>query len=78
MEFLTDYAGFLLKLISVAVVIGFLLAIVASGKRKSQPGSLSITKLNETYDAMKAELDRQLMDKKALKSLEKEKRKKPS
>lgn len=76
MEFLTDYAGFLLKLISVAVVIGLLLAIVASGKRKSQPGSLSITKLNETYDAMKAELDRQLMDKKALKNIEKEKKKK--
>jgi serine protease SohB len=76
LEFLTDYAGFLLKLISVALVIGFLLAMIASGKRKSQPGSLSVTKLNESYDAMKAELDHQLLDKKVLKGIEKEKKKK--
>jgi len=76
LEFLTDYAGFLLKLISVALVIGFLLAMMASGKRKSQPGSLSVTKLNESYDAMKAELDHQLLDKKVLKGIEKEKKKK--
>ncbi|AWY02400.1 protease SohB [Marinomonas primoryensis] len=76
MEFLTDYAGFLLKLISVALVVGFLLAMIASGKRKSQPGSLSVTKLNESYDAMKAELDHQLLDKKVLKGIEKEKKKK--
>jgi|TARA_R110001632_G_scaffold1368_3_gene5538 serine protease SohB len=76
LEFLTDYVGFLLKLISVALVIGFLLAMIASGKRKSQPGSLSVTKLNESYDAMKAELDHQLLDKKVLKGIEKEKKKK--
>ncbi|PJE53999.1 peptidase [Marinomonas sp. BSi20584] len=76
MEFLTDYVGFLLKLVSVALVIGFLLAALSSGKRKSQPGSLSVTKLNESYDAMKAQLDHQLLDKKVLKSLAKEKKKK--
>ena len=76
MEFLTDYAGFLLKLVSVALVIGFLLASLSGGKRKSQSGSLSVTKLNESYDAMKAELDHQLLDKKVLKSLAKEKKKK--
>jgi len=76
LEFLTDYAGFLLKLISVALVIGFLLAALSNGKRKSQPGSLSVTKLNESYDAMKAQLDNQLLDKKDLKNLAKEKKKK--
>lgn len=76
LEFLTDYAGFLLRLVSVALVIGFLLAVLSSGKRKSQPGSLSITKLNESYDAMKAELDHQLLDKKDLKNIAKEKKKK--
>ncbi|MGO2353888.1 MAG: protease SohB [Marinomonas foliarum] len=76
LEFFADYAGFLLKLVSVALVIGFLLTMMSGGKRKSQPGSLSVTKLNEHYDAMKVELDRQLLDKKALKSLEKEKKKK--
>ncbi|BFM47881.1 protease SohB [Marinomonas sp. THO17] len=75
MEFLTDYAGFLLKLVSVALVIGVLLAVVASGKRKTQPGSLSVTKLNENYDSMKEELDRKLLDKKALKNQLKEKKK---
>lgn len=76
LEFLTDYAGFLLRLISVALIIVVVLGIVASGKRKSQPGSLSVTKLNESYDDMKAELDRQLLDKKVLKEREKEKKKK--
>lgn len=75
MEFLTDYAGFLLKLISVGIFIVVILALIASGKRKTQPGSLSVTKLNESYDAMKAELDRQLLDKKDLKNQEKEKKK---
>ncbi|WP_442919200.1 protease SohB [Marinomonas sp. TW1] len=75
LEFLTDYAGFLLKLVSVAIVIGVLLAMIANGKRKSQPGSLSVTKLNENYDAMKDDLDRQLLDKKTLKSQLKEKKK---
>jgi len=75
LEFLTDYAGFLLKLVSVAIVIGVLLAMVANGKRKSQPGSLSVTKLNENYDSMKDDLDRQLLDKKTLKSQLKEKKK---
>ncbi|MGB3383965.1 protease SohB [Marinomonas sp.] len=67
MEFLTDYAGFMLKLVSVAIVIGVLLAMIASGKSKSRSGSLSVTKLNEGYDSMKAELNNQLLDKKALK-----------
>lgn len=76
MEFLTDYAGFLLKLISVALAIIFVLAMASSGKKKSQPGSLSVTKLNENYDKIKADLDSQLLDKKELKSREKEKKKK--
>ena len=64
MEFLADYAGFLLKLVSVSLVIIFTLAMVANGKRKAQPGRLSVTKLNEGYDKMKADLDSQLLDKK--------------
>ncbi|MEO9273327.1 protease SohB [Marinomonas sp. 5E14-1] len=75
MEFLTDYVGFLLKLISIGIFIVVILAMIASGKRKTQPGSLSVTKLNESYDAMKAELDCQLLDKKDLKNKEKEKKK---
>ncbi|MCV2402203.1 protease SohB [Marinomonas sp. C2222] len=75
MEFLTDYAGFMLKLISIGVFIVVVMALVASGKRKDKPGSLSIIKLNENYDAMKADLESQLLDKKDLKNKEKEKKK---
>lgn len=75
MEFLTDYAGFLLKLISIGIFIVAVMALVANGKRKDKPGSLSITKLNESYDAMKADLEGQLLDKKDLKNKEKEKKK---
>ncbi|MDB4837739.1 protease SohB [Marinomonas sp.] len=75
MEFLTDYAGFLLKLISIGIFIVVILALIASGKRKDKPGSLSITKLNESYDAIKSDLESQLLDKKDLKNKEKEKKK---
>lgn len=75
MELLTDYAGFMLKLVSIAIVVGVLLAMIAGSKSKSRGGNLSLTKLNEGYDEMKAELDRQLLDKKALKDKAKAKKK---
>lgn len=67
LEILTDYAGFILKLVSIVIAIGVVLAMIANSKSKSRSGNLSVTKLNEGYDEMKAELDRQLLDKKALK-----------
>ncbi len=67
MEILTEYASFLLKLVSIIIAIGVLLALISNSKSKSRSGSLLVTKLNEGYDDMKAQLDRQLLDKKALK-----------
>ncbi|MBJ7549618.1 protease SohB [Marinomonas ostreistagni] len=72
MEFLADYAGFLIRLLSIALIILLILSVVASGKNKQRKGgSLSVSKLNEGYQAMKTELSKQLFDKKALKQQQK-------
>ena len=72
MEFLADYAGFLIRLLSIALIILLILSVVASGKNKQRKGgSLSVSKLNEGYQAMKEELSKQLFDKKALKQQQK-------
>ncbi|MEO9655341.1 protease SohB [Marinomonas sp.] len=75
MDFLTEYAGFLLKTLTIVIAIIVVVAMVANGKKKSRPGDLVVTKLNDGYDAMKAELDLQLLDKKAAKAAEKAKKK---
>lgn len=75
MEILTDYAGFLLKLASIVIAIGVVLTMIGNSKGKSRSGSLSVTKLNDSYDQMKSELDQQLLDKKALKEKTKERKK---
>lgn len=79
MEFLADYAGFLIRLLSIALIILLIVAVISSSKgNKARKGSLSVTKLNEGYDAMKSELRKQLLDKKSLKkslkALKKEKK----
>ncbi|MBM6551916.1 protease SohB [Marinomonas ostreistagni] len=76
MEFLADYAGFLIRLLSIGVVILLLVSVIASSKGKQQrKGNLSVTKLNEGYQAMKSELSKQLFDKKALKKEQKAEKK---
>ena len=75
LEFLTEYAGFLLKTLTIVIAIVVVLAMIANGKKKSRPGDLVVTKLNEGYDAMKDELDHQLLDKKAAKAAAKAKKK---
>ena len=63
-----DYAGFLIRLLSIGVIVLLLISVIASSKNKQhRKGNLSITKLNEGYQAMKSELSKHLMDKKALK-----------
>ncbi|MEC8483301.1 MAG: protease SohB, partial [Pseudomonadota bacterium] len=72
MEFLADYAGFLIRLLSIALIILLILSVVASGKSKQRKGgNLTISKLNEGYQAMKSELSKQLFDKKTLKQHQK-------
>jgi serine protease SohB len=72
LEFLADYAGFLIRLLSIALIILLILSVVASGKSKQRKGgNLTISKLNEGYQAMKSELSKQLFDKKTLKQQQK-------
>lgn len=72
MEFLADYAGFLIRLLSIALIILLILSVVASGKNKQRKnGNLTITKLNDGYQAMKDELSKKLFDKKILKQQQK-------
>lgn len=71
MEFLADYAGFLIRLLSIALIILLIVSVVAGSKGKQRKGNLSVVKLNDGYKAMKEELRKQLHDKKALKKEQK-------
>ncbi|MFD1382515.1 protease SohB [Rhodanobacter aciditrophus] len=71
LEFLADYAGFLIRLLSIALIVLLIVAVVAGNKGKQRKGNLSVVKLNEGYKAMKEELRKQLHDKKALKKEQK-------
>ena len=71
LEFLADYAGFLIRLLSIALIVLLIVAVVAGSKGKQRKGNLSVVKLNEGYKAMKEELRKQLHDKKALKKEQK-------
>ena len=75
MEFFTEYAGFLLKLVTVAIILGLFIAGIASGKSKPKEGGISIRKINDQYEKMKDTLNAELLDKKALKKNEKMKKK---
>ncbi|WP_330221493.1 hypothetical protein [Marinomonas phaeophyticola] len=71
MEFFTEYAGFLLKLVTVAIILGLFIAGIASGKSKPKEGGISIRKINDQYEKMKDTLNAELLDKKALKKMKK-------
>ncbi|EAQ64757.1 peptidase, U7 family protein [Marinomonas sp. MED121] len=75
MEFLIEYAGFLLKLVTVALIIVLTFAGIFASKGKEKPGGLKITKLNDNYDTAKTQLENELLDKKQLKQQQKEKKK---
>ncbi|TBR44986.1 protease SohB [Marinomonas agarivorans] len=76
MEFLIEYAGFLLKLVTVSIIVVLSLAGIFSGKGKEKKGELKVVKLNEEYDKLKEQLQTQLIDKKVLKQQKKEQAKK--
>jgi serine protease SohB len=75
LEFLIEYAGFLLKLVTVALIIVLTFAGIFASKGKEKPGGLKITKLNDNYDTAKTQLENELLDKKQLKQQQKEKKK---
>ena len=75
MEFLIEYAGFLLKLVTVALIIGLVLAGVLSGRSKPKGGNLTVTKLNDKYEKMQQSLKSELLDKKTFKQQQKRQKK---
>jgi serine protease SohB len=75
LEFLIEYAGFLLKMVTVALIIVLTFAGIFASKSKEKSGDLKVTKLNENYDATKLLLEGELVDKKQLKLQQKEKKK---
>nr|WP_314571189.1 protease SohB [uncultured Pseudomonas sp.] len=75
MEFLADYAGFLIRTVTLVVAILVVLAAIASlrakGRRKPA-GQLQVSKLNDFYKSLRERLEAGLFDKDKLKALRKE------
>ncbi|MDY1015782.1 protease SohB [Pseudomonas coleopterorum] len=75
MEFLADYAGFLIRTVTLVVAILVVLAAIASlrakGRRKPA-GQLQVSKLNDFYKGLRERLEAGLFDKDKLKVLRKE------
>lgn len=70
MEFLADYASFLLKTVTLLVAVIVLLIAVASvrrGRERQASGHLEVHKLNDFYKAMRERLEQSLIDKELLK-----------
>ncbi|MCK9237052.1 MAG: protease SohB [Thiopseudomonas sp.] len=74
MDFILDYAGFLLRAVTVIIVVVVILAFAASakGRGRSKEGSLHVKSLNEFYGDLKQQLQAELLDKKQLKAVNKQ------
>ena len=74
MDFLTDYAIFLAKtvtlVIAILVVLASFAALRSKGRRKSS-GQLQVSKLNDFYKGLRERLEQTLLDKDQLKALRK-------
>ena len=74
MDFFTDYLGFLLRAVTVLVVIVAVLVTLAglrTRNRKAGSGGLSVVNLNDRYRAMAAQLQQVVLDKHQRKALQK-------
>jgi len=78
-EFFFSYGLFFAKIITGLIALIFVVAIVASGRKKSDGPELQVTNLNEKYTKLKARVLESIMDKKQhkqyLKSKAKEQKK---
>ena len=74
MDFLTEYASFLAKtvtlVIAILVVLASFAALRSKGRRKSA-GQLQVSKLNDFYKGLRERLEQTLLDKDQLKALRK-------
>lgn len=73
MEFLSEYAGFLAKTLTVAVAIVVVLAAVAAtrGKSRRSSGQLQVQKLNDFYKDLRERLEQSVLHKDQLKAVRK-------
>ena len=76
MEFLSDYGLFLAKAVTFVVVFAMIIGLIASAGQKAKPEKISVHFLNEKLEKLKAKLQEQVLDKKQLKALKKEEKKK--
>ena len=76
MEFLSDYASFLAKTVTLVIAIVVVLVAIASmrgrGRRRGGGGQLQVVKLNDFYKGLRERLEQSLLDKERLKVLRKE------
>ena len=77
MEFLVDYGSFLLKTVSLIVIISipFLILFSSKGKEASASGTLKITNLSDKLDNMAGAVKSLTLNKNERKKLQKEKKK---
>lgn len=70
MEFLADYTGFLLKVVTVVVAVLVVLASAATlrSKGRRQTGQLQVRKLNEFFDDLQLRVEQTVLDKAQLKA----------
>ena len=77
MEFLVDYGSFLLKTVSLIIIISipFLILFSSKGKDASASGTLKITNLSDKLDNMAGAVKSLTLNKNERKKLQKEKKK---
>ena len=78
MEFLAEYGMFLAKVATIVVALVIVIGVAAaSGQRSKKPGkkgSLKVSFLNDHFEEMKDSIRSAVLDKDALKSIHKERR----
>jgi len=74
-EFFLSYGLFLLKAITVLIVVLMIIGFAATVKKKSKSGELKIKHLNKKFQALKEAIQEATLDKKVLKQEQKAKKK---
>lgn len=77
MEFLFDYGLFLAKAVTIVIALALIVGIVAGAAMRQKPkkGEFQFTDLSEAYRQLQAELQKELLDKKAFKRWHKQQKK---
>lgn len=71
----SDYGVFVLKLVTILVVIGVIVALAKQSKEHKEDGEIELTDLSEKYADQKIQFDLELLDEKSAKDAEKKRKK---